>query len=550
MNILKGTRTTATRKSGTRIGPAVFIALLAALWTLRANGAADWNFPVAWEARLTGQQVTGMAVDADGSVFVTGGEVTEGGKYNYLTAKTDSAGHLVWLATFGGGQAAYATALAIDAQDNCYVTGYLLSTNKPTGADNDYLTIKYDANGNGIWTNQWDANPTQISWDQPYAIVLDEAGQSYILGTSGTIMLSSNGVVVWVNTSTACRQLQSSTLKQSGGYLYATIPVGASWNSQLFELNTTNGQTLWQKPAGALQSFVALTTDSNGCVYTLATSNYNSSTPSGAVVASKFDTTGSNIWTTSYNGPFNNLAYSEYPNSIAVGADSSVYIAGTTWNTSRPSQGIYDGSPYDALTLKLDPSGNLAWASTYHVAENWDEFGAAIVVDESGDAYVAGSASITSAQGTTADGLLLKYDGNGNLLWASRYAKKPTGSQGSELYCLNLGKPGQVVCAGFGSYQAIVTGYGGPQNLTDFLVLDFDENTPQLLIRKGGGATQEMCLVSPRWSQFEILANADLGSTNWQSLGTVVNLYGLMPFSDKMVWQYPARSYRARQQTP
>ncbi len=509
------------------------------------------NFPWLWETCLRGQKapgsgtsVLGMAVDSDGNIFVIGPDSNQDSSTDYLTAKLDASGHVLWKAIYDepGGHSQYATTLALDAQGNCYVTGYSYSLKRTNDGDNDYLTIKYDGNGNALWTNRWNSDDTKTSWDQPYAIAVDNAHQSYVLGTSGLIKVSSDGALVWSNTFCHGEWLQ---LRSGDGDLYAASAKTATQPSQLFKVNTTNGEITWAQSPGApgwgAHTFVALATDATGCAYTLAASNFNFYAATGDIVVTKTAPYGSNIWTASYGGPLHRM---NYPGALAVDALGFAYVTGWAWNTNRLPVDAYDVRPEDLLTLKFGADGKLIWASTYRVPEDLREGGSAIAVNQSGNVYVTGWAETLSPQGSTNAALLLKYDRDGNLLWSSRYANHPPQTEGSFFSNLAFGKPGQVVVAGGSSYR--LTG----QQFLEFLVVNYDELTPRLSMGDiFDSGTRQVCLVGPRWTKFEMLATTNLVSTNWQSIGTVTNFNGIMPFFDTDAAHYPKRFYRGRERT-
>jgi len=511
------------------------------------------NFPWAWEARLHGQktpaygsQVLGMAVDSSGNVFVTGPDVNQESNSDYLTAKLDASGHVLWTAIYDepGGHSQYATALASDADGNCYVTGYSYSLKQPTDGDNDYLTIKYDVNGNALWTNRWNSDPATPSWDMAAAIAVDSAHQSYVLGNSGLLKLSASGELVWSNRACYGELLN---LLPSGGELYVAARKSSTWPGQILKVNSTNGEIIWGTSfaVGAgwgNQGSSAFTADAAGYAYASLSSNFNFYEAKGDIVLRKLDPTGSNVWTAAYGGPthrMNNAA------GLAVDSSGNVYVTGWTWNTNRLPVDAYDVRPEDLLTLKFDADGKLIWDSTYHVPEDLREGGSAIAVDQSGNVYVTGWAETLSPQGSTNAALLLKYDRDGRLLWSSRYANHPAGTEGSFFSCLAFGKPGQFVLAGGSSYRL------AGQQFLEFLVVNYDELTPRLSM--GGvfdSGTRQVCLVSPRWTEFEMLATTNLAGTNWPSIGIVTNFNGIMPFLDTDAAQYSMRFYRGREQTP
>jgi hypothetical protein len=86
---------------------------------------------------------------------------------------------------------------------------------------------------------------------------------------------------------------------------------------------------------------------------------------------------------------------------IAVDSSGNAYVTGSTCsadfptvNSAQPSFGSKSGSGCDTFAAKLDPTGGALVYSTY-LGGSRDEFGLAIAVDSSGNAYVAGSTAST-----------------------------------------------------------------------------------------------------------------------------------------------------------
>jgi hypothetical protein len=120
-----------------------------------------------------------IAVDNNGNVYVTGKSQGYGSGFDYLTLKYDPDGNKLWEVRFNGmgngDDEAYALALSTTA---VYVTG------KSLGSDSgfDYLTIKYDLDGTKLWEVRH--NGTGNGDDEAYALVLDQAGNVYVAGKS------------------------------------------------------------------------------------------------------------------------------------------------------------------------------------------------------------------------------------------------------------------------------------------------------------------------------------------------------------------------------
>lgn len=115
-----------------------------------------------WERAIEPENVfrapTDLAVDNSGSVYVTGD--------NFVTAKLDTNGNLLWQVQYAGAFTYYglSVALALDSTGSLYVIG-------ASGGENgfpDFATIKYDSNGNQLWVARYDG-PTS-GYDEPQVL--------------------------------------------------------------------------------------------------------------------------------------------------------------------------------------------------------------------------------------------------------------------------------------------------------------------------------------------------------------------------------------------
>jgi uncharacterized delta-60 repeat protein len=167
-------------------------------WVVRYNGTGNsLDAPSA------------LAVDNSGNVFVTGWSRSTSlyGSEDFLTIKYNSDGVEQWTARYNGPDNLNdaAASLAIDNNGNVYITGYSLSPSTQT----DYVTIKYNSNG----VQQWLATYNNSSFngsDLPSMVIVDNSGNVYVTGTSGTayplgypnyvtIKYNSSGVEQWVS---------------------------------------------------------------------------------------------------------------------------------------------------------------------------------------------------------------------------------------------------------------------------------------------------------------------------------------------------------------
>jgi len=161
------------------------------LWTNRYDGPANGV-----------DEPSGIAVDSDGNVFVTGGSAGVGTFNDYATIKYSSTGDLLWENRYDYSISGdWAAAIAVDGNGNVFVTGE--SYQVPTLSD--FATVAYSNAGVPLWTRRYNgpANPPS---DSANAIALDGSGNVFVTGSStdasgldgfATIKYSNAGVPLW-----------------------------------------------------------------------------------------------------------------------------------------------------------------------------------------------------------------------------------------------------------------------------------------------------------------------------------------------------------------
>ena len=152
----------------------------------------DTNGNQLWVARYDGRDnsydlATDIAVDASGNVYVTGGSYDSVTSNDYATIKYDTNGNQLWLARYNGpgNFSDSASAIAIDAGGNVYVTGISAGSYIYLNEDYAYATIKYDTNGNELWVARYNYNSAVTSDDIATAIAVDANGNVYVTGRVG-----------------------------------------------------------------------------------------------------------------------------------------------------------------------------------------------------------------------------------------------------------------------------------------------------------------------------------------------------------------------------
>lgn len=157
-----------------------------------------------WAERIGGtsyDQGNSISTDANGNVYVTGFFETDSvdfdpgpgiflmsGDQNSFVLKLSSNGSFVWAKQLAGLSANYAVSLALDRQNNIFVTGSFGGTadfdpgagiQNLSSADADIYVWKLDNNGNYIWAKQ--IASTSIG-SRSYSVASDGSGNAYIAG--------------------------------------------------------------------------------------------------------------------------------------------------------------------------------------------------------------------------------------------------------------------------------------------------------------------------------------------------------------------------------
>jgi uncharacterized delta-60 repeat protein len=303
------------------------------LWVARYNGPGNGQ-----------DSAGGIAVDASGNVYVTGISEGSGTYVDYATVKYDTNGNQLWVRRYSGPGSRYdqLSAMALDASGNVYVTGY------SPGAGPDYATVKYDTNGNQLWVARY--NGPGNGWDGAYAIAVDKSGNVYVAGESertgtkgdyATIKYDTNGNQLWVafysGPENGDDKVEAIALDASGNvYVTGVSPNSRPHKDYVTIKYDTNGNQLWEAryngPGKGDDLVAAIALDVCGNVYVTGYSEGRTTARDYATI--KYDTDGNQLWVARYNGPGN---LSDGARAIALDASGNVYVAGGSHGSDTQS---------------------------------------------------------------------------------------------------------------------------------------------------------------------------------------------------------------------
>ena len=431
------------------------------LWVARYNGPGNSN-----------DSASALAVDADGNVYVTGDSDGAHGFSDYATVKYDASGNELWVARYNGPGYSMdsASALAVDADGNVYVTGgsrgnYLLVA----PGYSDYVTVKYDASGNELWVARYSG--LFISNTEATALAIDAHGNVYVTGGNegdyATVKYDASGNQRWVaryngpgNSSDGASALAldsdgnvyvtGQSLDSSSHYDYATVKYDASGN-QLW-VARYSGSGISNDEA------TALAIDAHGNVYVTGGSE-------GDYATVKYDASGNQRWVARYNEPGENLF--DTATALAVDASSNVYVTGTSYYFNPIGDiGVGDYSYY--ATIKYDSSGNELWVARYIGSGQYTDEANDLAIDADGNVYVTGK---SYGSGTQTDYATVKYDASGNELWVARY--NGPGNSTDSASALAVNSDGNVYVTG---------GSSGSGTFSDFVTIKYSQYSEPAIV--------------------------------------------------------------------
>jgi len=283
--------------------------------------------------------------------------------------------------------------LASDASGNVYAAGVANLADGPDYAQ--CALLKFDSAGTLQWARTWGG----ADYDGANDVSVDTDGNAYVVGTD------------WGSGPLPYR-----------GYISKYSPAG-----QLL------WQRAWQGPAGSGLTAVHCTEQS--IIYAAGFAAPSASDPCSDGLLLAFDANGVLAWQRLWGGNRNERWYD-----IGLGESGLIYVCGETLS--------YGAGARDIALAAYYPDGGLAWQKCYGTVAT--ESGAALQISPAGELYIGGFSSTLPDDeagqwgDATADGLLLKCNAAGGLLWARAWG----GDSTDMVWDLALSPGGVIYAAG------------------------------------------------------------------------------------------------------
>jgi len=432
----------------------------------------------------------GIVVDGAGCAYMTGGTLStnfpttnpydgslDDERDAFITKISASGDSLMYSTYLGGSSADAGCDIALDGSSNVYVMGVTYSTDFPTASAydesfngyEDIFITKLSATGDSLMYSTYLGGSSDDRGRR--GIAVDNNGCAYVTGyTFSSDFPTANAYDGSYN-----------------GYedVFAT-KFSAAGDSLIYSTYLGGNDHEWGYDIAVDEEGYAYLTGWTQSKDFPTTSNVYDTTHNGEpdVFAIKLSTSGDSIAFSTYLGG----SAEDQGWGIAVDGEGCAYVTGYTYSTDFPTANPYDGSwngGFDVFLTKLSAAGDSLIYSTYLGGSNSD-YGLAIAVDSSGNAYVTGC--LESSDFPTANAYDGSYNGDedvfvtklcadGNSLVYSTYLG---GSSDDRGYGIAVNDEGCAYVTGFtasptdfptanpyqsdfggGGYDAIVVKFGG-----------------------------------------------------------------------------------------
>jgi hypothetical protein len=379
--------------------------------------------------------IQGLARDEDGYVYIYGYLVRDGGNKDAYLSKISPSGNIEWTTYLGGlddeeqSGTAIGETLALDQNNNIYVTGLTSSTDYPLlnpyqsvlGGAADFYVTKLHADGSTLLYSTYlggDGDPDHPNESTELAptIDVDSFGNAFIVGFTN----SDDFPTVNALQATFAGRLDviAAKLNSSGNALVFSTYLGGSSDDKARDLTVD------------LEGNLLITgrTDSDDfpLAYAIETEKLSDD---GSAFITKIDPLGSQILFSTYLGG----SGTDKGRTITTDSNNDIYIAGSTssndFPTSNALQANFQGRNGDGFFTKIDQLTNELVFSSYFGASGAD-FISDLAVDEIGRVFLVGNTDSTNLSliqptqeqfGGETDAFYAVVSSDGSALLASSY---------------------------------------------------------------------------------------------------------------------------------
>ena len=347
-------------------------------YTFRINTA---DVPVTGMRRLGSPNNNDLpastALDSQGNVYVvgaTGGDLTKinsinsGSSSGGFLAKYDKFGTFKWVREIAVNGTTVVNGIAIDSQDNLFLTGRAAGTVATSVLRTDAFALKYDSNGVQKWVRQFGGVDNEVGT----AITVDRNGKVYIAGTTGGTLAGTSagqtdGFITQFDTNGNQQWLKQ--FGTSSNDFTTSVAVDSSSNVYIGSTDVGGNHNLIQYDQFGNQKWNKLLKTSLGTIGKIAVDSsdrINVVTWSSLI---QLDSTG----TVKFNRPIADFS----GQSVAIGPNNAIYVTGD-YLFSKSYLAQYDSNGQRTSIKSIGRDEDL-------------EVPVDIVVNSQGQAYISGT---------------------------------------------------------------------------------------------------------------------------------------------------------------
>ncbi len=315
----------------------------------------------------------GIAIDSNDNIYITGLTLNHGEEGLFLI-KYDIFGNEVWSKTWGNHGSESGYRVALDSSENIYILG---GTYNRSNMDYDIVLIKFTSEGDLIWNRTWDGGKD----DDGNCIIIDSQNNIYIGGSKGGDILllkyDSSGTYLW-NKTRKSQESNSSALCNGLGinsekyiFLGCTVKENRSdmmlGNTDIIMLKyDSDGNYNWNITLEDISSSWCngLVIDTTDNIFLLGESH-------NFATLVQFDKNGNLNWNRSWQG------VSAFD--MKISRNNNIFIGGWAHNP---------GTSSDFLYIKVNSLGELEAYGTWF-KDSYD-LGRGIAVDSNENVYIIG----------------------------------------------------------------------------------------------------------------------------------------------------------------
>ncbi|MEP7128204.1 MAG: SBBP repeat-containing protein, partial [Chitinophagales bacterium] len=367
-----------------------------------------------------------LKMDAAGNIYLAGYAVQRGQNRDMYVLKLTAAGDTIWTRFVNGSSPDSedeGQSVAIDGTDHIVVAGFT----KNSGTSGDFTAVKLDAFGDSSWLRYYDS-PTHEN-DKAYDMQRDAVGNIVITGRTDndpgiasnddatTIKYDTNGNLLWTKTyngaGNGADRGSFVRIAASGNIYVAGRTFSGTNQDMLFIKYNSDGIQQWVKIIDGgfgNDEIRAIAIDNNENIY--ATGISAGATDSADFITMKYSPSGDQLWLKRYNGAGNGGDFGE-----AISLDPSGNILSAGYSDGDNSAAIN----FDIVTIKYDAGGNELWKNIKNGTSNLDDIADALLTDQFGNVYVAGHTNSGTITDANFDITVIRYNGDGTEEWQTFY---------------------------------------------------------------------------------------------------------------------------------